>query len=68
MKKIMNKQNGSLKNKQGTYTHLVYSETGVLAGSISASDLKTMKAQPQCAECNAEEKPQCPLPAQGSDR
>lgn len=67
MEKPVIKQNNSSKNKQGTYTHLVYSETGRLAGSISASSLKRMKAQLQCAECNAEEKPQCPLPAQGSD-
>lgn len=68
MSNLTVKQNENLKNKQGTYMHLVYSEKGARAGSISASYLKTMKAQLQCAECTAEEKLLCLLPAQGSDQ
>lgn len=64
-KSVMN-QDGCLKNKRGTYMRLAYPITGSYAGAISASCLKKMKGPTQCAECNAEEKQQCPLLAQES--
>lgn len=47
---------GKAENKQGTYTHLVYSEHGKFWGTVNVSDLKNQKVQPQHDEYKSEGK------------
>lgn len=53
---MLNAKTGKVEIKQGTYTHLVYSEYGKFWGTVNVSDLKNQKVQPQHDEYKSEGK------------